>query len=88
MTLVFFFPQSGVEHAHAFIFSPEAYRFCDVEQTIGGNHTLSQKHANSVFAYMLFKLSLDSDGLNTLWFINSINNNNYYYYINSSFVFF
>lgn len=87
MTLVFFFSQSGVEHAHAFIFSPEAYRFCDVEQTIGGNHTLSQKHANSVFAYMLSKLSLDSDGLNTLWFINSINNN-YYYYINSSFVFF
>lgn len=87
MTLVFFFSQSGVEHAHAFIFSPEAYRFCDVEQTIGGNHTLSQKHANSVFAYMLSKLSLDSDGLNTLWFINSINNNNYYY-INSSFVFF
>ncbi|XP_004561557.1 uricase [Maylandia zebra] len=28
--------KSGVEHAHAFIFSPEAYRFCDVEQTIGG----------------------------------------------------
>lgn len=83
MTLVLFFSQSGVEHAHAFIFSPEAYRFCDVEQTIGGNHTLSQKHANR---YMLSKLSLDSDGLNTLWFINSINNNNYY--INSSFVFF
>lgn len=82
MTLVLFFSQSGVEHAHAFIFSPEAYRFCDVEQTIGGNHTLSQKHANR---YMLSKLSLD--GLNTLWFINSINNY-YYYYINSSFVFF
>uniref|UniRef100_A0A3Q0S0B0 Uricase n=1 Tax=Amphilophus citrinellus TaxID=61819 RepID=A0A3Q0S0B0_AMPCI len=28
--------KNGVEHAHAFIFSPEAYRFCDVEQISSG----------------------------------------------------
>ncbi|XP_018528697.1 uricase [Lates calcarifer] len=28
--------KNGVEHAHAFIFSPEACRFCDVEQNLNG----------------------------------------------------
>lgn len=28
--------KNGVEHAHAFIYSPEACRFCDVEQDLGG----------------------------------------------------
>ncbi|XP_042271936.1 uricase [Thunnus thynnus] len=28
--------KNGVEHAHAFIYSPEAYRFCDAEQNLGG----------------------------------------------------
>ncbi|XP_015234145.1 PREDICTED: uricase-like [Cyprinodon variegatus] len=28
--------KNGVEHAHAFIYSPEACRFCDVEQNLGG----------------------------------------------------
>ncbi|XP_039983668.1 uricase isoform X2 [Xiphias gladius] len=28
--------KNGEEHAHAFIFSPEAYRFCDVEQNLNG----------------------------------------------------
>uniref|UniRef100_A0AAQ5WZ19 Uricase n=1 Tax=Amphiprion ocellaris TaxID=80972 RepID=A0AAQ5WZ19_AMPOC len=28
--------KNGVEHAHAFIFSPEACRFCDVEQNLHG----------------------------------------------------
>lgn len=28
--------QNGEEHAHAFIYSPEACRFCDVEQDVGG----------------------------------------------------
>ncbi|XP_053177715.1 uricase [Scomber japonicus] len=28
--------KNGVEHAHAFIYSPEAHRFCDVEQDLGG----------------------------------------------------
>uniref|UniRef100_A0A3Q2CAJ8 Uricase n=1 Tax=Cyprinodon variegatus TaxID=28743 RepID=A0A3Q2CAJ8_CYPVA len=27
--------KNGVEHAHAFIYSPEACRFCDVEQNLG-----------------------------------------------------
>lgn len=28
--------KNGVEHAHAFIYSPESCRFCDVEQDLGG----------------------------------------------------
>lgn len=28
--------KNGVEHAHAFIYSPEAWRFCDVEQDLKG----------------------------------------------------
>uniref|UniRef100_A0A3Q3W546 Uricase n=1 Tax=Mola mola TaxID=94237 RepID=A0A3Q3W546_MOLML len=28
--------KNGVEHAHAFIYSPEACRFCDVEQNVNG----------------------------------------------------
>ncbi|XP_032382455.1 uricase [Etheostoma spectabile] len=28
--------KNGVEHVHAFIYSPEACRFCDVEQTLNG----------------------------------------------------
>ncbi|KAL7396793.1 hypothetical protein ABVT39_011904 [Epinephelus coioides] len=28
--------KNGVEHAHAFIYSPEACRFCDVEQNLNG----------------------------------------------------
>lgn len=28
--------KNGVQHAHAFIFSPEAWRFCDVEQHLNG----------------------------------------------------
>ncbi|KAM9848792.1 uricase [Aulostomus maculatus] len=28
--------KDGVEHAHAFIFSPQTCRFCDVEQNLGG----------------------------------------------------
>ncbi|CAN9500366.1 unnamed protein product [Ophioblennius macclurei] len=28
--------KNGVEHAHAFIFSPDAFRFCDVEQNLNG----------------------------------------------------
>ncbi|KAM9831433.1 uricase [Neosynchiropus ocellatus] len=28
--------KNGVEHAHAFIHSPESYRFCDVEQHLNG----------------------------------------------------
>uniref|UniRef100_A0A3P9LFC4 Uricase n=1 Tax=Oryzias latipes TaxID=8090 RepID=A0A3P9LFC4_ORYLA len=28
--------KNGVEHAHAFIYSPEAYRFCEVEQNLNG----------------------------------------------------
>ncbi|XP_042372210.1 uricase [Plectropomus leopardus] len=28
--------KNGVEHAHAFIFSPEAFHFCDVEQNLNG----------------------------------------------------
>ncbi|XP_071777986.2 uricase [Centroberyx gerrardi] len=28
--------KNGAEHAHAFIFSPEAWRFCDVEQNLNG----------------------------------------------------
>ncbi|KAM4629495.1 uricase [Polymixia lowei] len=28
--------KNGVEHAHAFIYSPEAWRFCDVEQNLSG----------------------------------------------------
>ncbi|AWP10863.1 Uricase isoform 2 [Scophthalmus maximus] len=28
--------KNGVEHAHAFIFSPETCRFCDVEQNLNG----------------------------------------------------
>ncbi|XP_072245530.1 uricase [Leuresthes tenuis] len=29
--------KNGAEHAHAFIYSPEAFRFCDVEQTLNGS---------------------------------------------------
>lgn len=32
------FSQNGVEHVHAFISSPEACRFCDVEQNLNGKH--------------------------------------------------
>ncbi|KAM9762171.1 uricase [Menidia menidia] len=28
--------KNGVEHVHAFIYSPEAFRFCDVEQNLNG----------------------------------------------------
>ncbi|KAM4548830.1 uricase [Odontesthes bonariensis] len=28
--------KNGAEHAHAFIYSPEAFRFCDVEQNLSG----------------------------------------------------
>lgn len=28
--------QNGAEHVHAFIHSPEACRFCDVEQNLNG----------------------------------------------------
>ncbi|KAL2090112.1 hypothetical protein ACEWY4_014800 [Coilia grayii] len=29
--------KNGVEHAHAFIFSPEAWHFCEVKQALNGN---------------------------------------------------
>lgn len=36
--------QNGTEHAHAFIYSPEACRFCDVEQDLNGKiHTYGCK---------------------------------------------
>lgn len=38
------FSQDGVQHSHAFIYSPEACRFCDVEQNLDGNLSHSQRH--------------------------------------------
>ncbi len=38
---IFFSSQNGVEHAHAFIYSPEACRFCDVDQNLNGKHNHS-----------------------------------------------
>ncbi|KAM9384999.1 uricase isoform 2-T3 [Pholidichthys leucotaenia] len=32
--------KNGVQHAHAFIFNPESFRFCDVEQHLNGTPVL------------------------------------------------
>lgn len=43
------FSQNGVEHAHAFILSPEACRFCDVEQNLNGKSTACAQFQLFVF---------------------------------------
>lgn len=42
-----FCSQNGVEHAHAFIYSPEACRFCDVEHNLNGEHDQTHISNNS-----------------------------------------